>query len=396
MNTDNNGDFRDQLRGLGQAAAHHEPILPDDAATATIRSHAVNARRRERFARSGIAAVCVLTLVAGGFGAYKFVNTPQSPSFAGPAASPGGSEDPAVTDCGTDYVPPVSTSALSLVSEGHTDKEGNPLSTDAPDGKRWETSLVGYGPTIPLLLKNTSRTESFEGGSTGYAGIVVTQNGKIVANGNGVIEPWVSFSLKPGETSAITMAGNDPCPGVDFTTGDFEVTAILDYDLGDISSQTSSKAVGGPWSIHVGSTPASVLPSAELVGCGATTTELVASPSPNKLTAKLDTTGKKDVLSLSLETPRTVVAGSDLQIVILKDNAVVTSTPTMPEEVGTLLKKRQLTIEKAAGKTSGADCYGNPLTPGDYEIVVVSVMRDANDGTQLTHVISNRVPYTIK
>lgn len=140
---------------------------------------------------------------------------------------------------------------------------GAPLVQSAPDSDPWPMESAGGG-SFPLELLNAG-AEVLTVGFTGYASLVVVQNGVVVAMPDPMPEPYTSPALKPGETTSVSNTAPEPCNSNELPAGDYEIYASIDarVSTGDVTNGSDVAAgtddeteemlvFGGPWHVRLG------------------------------------------------------------------------------------------------------------------------------------------------
>ncbi len=376
-------DLPEILRAIADdaAASRLAGSPPDDDFVIGVRRRATAVRRRRNARQSMVAAACVAAVGVGGVVIAQ--NVGNGGGAIAPATTIATTAEPtsgAFPVCGATVPSDWAAGDVQLVSQAHLDEDGMMLSASRPDDLPFFTDVTA-GDVVPLMVLNDGN-ETVTVGSTGYATVVLVQDGVVVAGPGGMPEPYTESKIEPGGAVPVSATLPDPCDGEPVAPGQYEAYAILDAQVGAPGAEpVATEVVGGPWLIQVGEPQ---IPTGTMaLQCDDEVGELPRWIDPIRIEPTLPQgtveAGDSRALRIDLYNATSSPANfaiDGIETYLARDGKIVAST-----EVAVM----PYVIEVPADQNFGdghfpglpsVDCAGDPLAPGDYALYVVTEFAD--------------------
>lgn len=376
-------DLPEILRAIADdaAASRLAGSAPDDEFLIGVRRRATAVRRRRNARQGMVAAVCVAAVGVGGVVIAQNVGT--GGGAIAPATTSVATAEPtsgAFPLCGAAVPGDWAAGDVRLVSQAHLDEDGMMLSASRPDDAPFFSDVTA-GDVVPLMVLNDGE-ETVTVGSTGYATVVLVQDGVVVAGPGGMPEPYTEPEVEPGGAVPVTATLPDPCDGEPVAPGQYEAYALLDAQVATAGAEpVATEVVGGPWLIQVGEPE---IPAGTMaLQCDDEVGELPRWIDPIRIEPTLPQgpvqAGDSRALRIDLYNATSSAANfaiDGVETYLARDGKIVAST-----EVAVM----PYVIEVPADQNFGdghfpalpsVDCAGDPLAPGDYALYVVTEFAD--------------------
>lgn len=390
-------DLSAALHRIADGVEFVPPAASDTDFAATVRQRTHVARRHRRNQRVGIITTCLAMVAVGGVVVVQ--NLPGVGAQSTSVAAQPGPENQIQTatgfapTCGAKIEYPKGAGPLTLVSQVHADAEGTSLNRSAPADAPFYPDIT-IGEIVPLQVMNSGK-ETLTATSTGYARLVIVQDGVVVAEPDDVPNTYANPTLKAGEAKSILSSRIIPCEGTVLKDGNYDVYGFLDAQ---VSSETDAAVIyGGPWNIRIGDTKVTLQAESKL--CGVATSKIT------------HFNGFSDLeLAGGSVTPTEEIIESDF------DPQFTNETPfpeAKPESYETYLVAGGKVVASAtAGDQLDLDlvqhgirdfpvptmsCDGKtPVQPGEYEFFAIVNWVDETSGDALPTSMSGYDPITVK
>jgi len=289
--------------------------------------------------------------------------------------------------CGEAYVAPEPSGHLTLVSAAFEDDDGHGLPRSPAGTAPFATDLAVS--VLPVDVRNDGTVRA-DGTMSTAVSFTIVRDGKVVAAPRAASSPPLLLDLDPGQTAPLSAVAPVPCDGGALADGDYDVYASAGAHLDDDSEPL---AVGGPWRIHLGDFPLGDDVPAQVLACGASTTELAASGAP--FTLELDQNRDVDPVGGADPMPQALLRGADrsgwalvsAQTAVVRDDVVVATATT------DVSGKKARTRFRSPGTIDldlpVAGCASGPAPTGPVTLVTVVELRPDGGGEPVL-VVSNR------
>ena len=401
MTHDDPRDLADLLHDLADDAARAPRGRSLEGMAATARAHGLAARRRRTAARSLVAAASVAVVAVGGvLVAQNLGGTTTPPPATATTQAPTVVPGAVFPGCGAAVVEPGDPTDLRLVTDAVPDTHGRPGTRSATGDAPFLTSSVDG--LFDVRITTTGRS-AVTVGSTGYAAYVLVRDGVVVGVPGAMPEPFREDVVGPDDPSAplsrtgVAMCGGPHDQAAGYYTLYTYVDAVLPAAAGD--EPTTARVWGGPWDVRIGSTVAGA--DAMALECRMPTSEITTPEFPQRdgepvvraeVTPPERSVPVTDVVTRAVRvdvapTGDGTYFGDAVETYLVRDGEVVSmrSTPApggswfagtgtdWPDVVAVQGATRAL--DGFFPELSGVDCTtGEPLTAGEYELLVVVPM----------------------
>lgn len=384
--------FRDRLHDLGDDPDARRPLEDLDGVLARVHGR----RRRRTLALSGVAAITVIAFGVGGSTLAAGLRGPQ-PATAAQTSS--ATPSAVVT-------PSAEPSAAAVVLPG-LDPQAEPGGCGFALDRAGETAPTGTDPTVhPTLPQDeikagtpaptVTSVGAAEGRSLTGLTVALATDDRVVASTAMALDAELSSGATVAAWAPAALCGDGPDAGTAVPAGSYQVVVVAHLDDG-----TSLTALTGPLTLT--GTSRVVHPAPAVAGEPALPPlgwmELVCgSPAPDwpdgsPLHVDLDpvttTTGPDGetryeiAATLAYTGPGTLTGVSEGYVAywLLRDGVVVGGSEVGPGDAGLtrVVLPTGLTVPWGAAPTATELLYpscGDPLPPGDYELVVISLVLD--------------------